>query len=393
MSLWVDRHLHKNGGSTIREVMLRNEESGHCVYYGYTQTREGWQRLVRELGHINNGSLVLPKLCVEAHASQASAEFVSRRIPDLLMLRSRFAHLAVPLRVVLTTRVREPLSYYISFYRWRVAGMQRHGNVIRLSSIKSVVQPIGTTFLDWAPPNLQSIGLLHGDVELFAGLKAGGWPGVRDLAAGRKPHPYWVRHQRFAREDYRHLLATLRHYDVVAPLDAFDEQLLLIADATGLPPLSSEEHRAVQPDPQGMQGLRLKDSDVCPDLQKCRKHIEAIAPWDVKLYRQVSAAFAERVSGLGAHFAARLAAYRAARTKDTLGVCVGSSCCCTERLPCFNITGRERMYRTPPQCVPGTRRLQQLVASDMPLGWCCTNRPPRKARPRAGRGRRARWVD
>ena len=87
--LWVDRHLHKNGGSTLREVMLRNEEKGNCVYYGYTQTREGWDRLMAELRTVNGSYAPLPRLCVEAHASQASAEFTSRRLPDLLALRSR----------------------------------------------------------------------------------------------------------------------------------------------------------------------------------------------------------------------------------------------------------------------------------------------------------------
>lgn len=404
MALWVDRHLHKNGGSTVREVMLRNEEAGNCVYYGYTQTHEGWVRLMKELGRIGvrNGSEPLPRLCVEAHASQASAEFVSRRIPDLLALRSHFARLSVPVRVVLTTRVREPLSYYISFYRWRVAGMQRHGGVIRLSSTRSVVQPLGTTFLDWAPPNLQSIGLLHGDVELFAGLKAGGWPGVRNATQGRRPHPYWVQHQRFGREDYRELLESLRHYDVVAPLEAFDEHLLLISAATGFPPLSSEEHKAVVPDPQGMHGVRLKDHDVCPDLVACRAHIARIAPWDVKLHRQVSAAFAERVGGLGVSFRRRVEQLRARRAKGDVGVCAGEpatggTCCCTERLPCFNMTGRERRLRAPPACVPGTRKVQELVASDMPLGWCCTNRrlrgaASRRERRKAEREARGRWT-
>ena len=375
----------------MREVMLRNEEAGHCVYYGYTQTREGWQRLMKELQGIlpNQNRSSLPKVCVEAHASQASAEFASRRIPDLLALRSRFAKLAVPFRVVLTTRIRDPLSYYISFYRWRVAGMQRHGNVIRLSSTRSVVQPIGTRFLDWAPPNLQSIGLLHGDVELFAGLKAGGWPGVRDAAARRRPHPYWEQHHDFGREQYRQLLASLRHYDVVAPLGAFDEQLLLIAEATGLPPLSSEEHKAVRPDPQGMQGVRLNDTWICPDVRECQAHIARIAPWDVKLFKQVTAAFRERVRSRGAPFAERLAALRDRRQRGNLGVCQGSECCCVDRMPCFNLTGRERHFYTPPPCVPGTRRFQEVVASDMPLGWCCTHRRVR-TRPRLKVKRRHR---
>ena len=58
-----------------------------------------------------------------------------------------------------------------------VAGLQRAGNAIRLSPSRSVVNPIGSSFLEWTPPNLQATGLLHGDVELFAGLKGGGFPG------------------------------------------------------------------------------------------------------------------------------------------------------------------------------------------------------------------------
>ena len=186
--IWVDRHLHKNGGSTIREVMLRNEESGHCVYYGYTQTREGWARLVRYLMHGNSSAHRLPALCIEAHASQASAEFVSHRVPHLEKLRALYAKRQLPVRVVLTTRVREPLSYYLSFYRWRVAGMQRHGNVITLSRTRAVVNPIGSSFLEWAPRNLQSIGLLHGDV--------GALPTAQSRPAATQPHcsaAHWKR--------------------------------------------------------------------------------------------------------------------------------------------------------------------------------------------------------
>ena len=428
-TLWVDRHLHKNGGSTMREVMLRNEEAGNCVYYGYTQTREGWDRLMSYMRSINSSTASLPRVCIEAHASQASAEFTSRRIPDLLRLRAIYTQWAVPIRVVLTVRVREPLSYYISFYRWRVAGLQRGGNIIRLSPKKSVYQPLGTDFLGWSPPNLQSIGLLHGDVELFAGLKAGGWPGVRN--ATRRPHPYWSAHQSFEAQHYTDLLTTLGHYDVVAPLEAFDEHLLLIAERTGIKPLQAVEHAKVVPEAQGMRGVRLKDlqvcpnmsvaspnvlvppptslglcpplltalgatCQVCPNMSACRAHVERIAPWDVKLYNHVRATFAARVEGAGGAFAPLLQRYRDARQRNALGVCdpaydapEASRCCCADRLPCFNWTGRERTYRMPPACVPGPLRVQQLVASDMPLGWCCTWRPPPpppRARRRHGRG-------
>ena len=280
-TLWVDRHLHKNGGSTMREVMLRNEEAGNCVYYGYTQTREGWDRLMSYMRSINSSTASLPRVCIEAHASQASAEFTSRRIPDLLRLRAIYTQWAVPIRVVLTVRVREPLSYYISFYRWRVAGLQRGGNIIRLSPKKSVYQPLGTDFLGWSPPNLQSIGLLHGDVELFAGLKAGGWPGVRN--ATRRPHPYWSAHQSFEAQHYTDLLTTLGHYDVVAPLEAFDEHLLLIAERTGIKPLQAVEHAKVVPEAQGMRGVRLKDLQVCPNMSVASPNVLVPPPTSLGL--------------------------------------------------------------------------------------------------------------
>ena len=41
-------------------------------------------------------------------------------------------------------------------------------------------------------------------------------------------------------------------------------------------------------------------------MAKCRRHIEEIAPWDVKLYEEVKAVFSERVKALGPAFAARL---------------------------------------------------------------------------------------
>ena len=130
-------------------------------------------------------------------------------------------------------------------------------------------------------------------------MKAGGFPGVR--GPGRRPHPYWVAHQEFGRADFRELVRVLRQYDVVAPLDAFDEALLLTSHATGLPPLQEVEHAAVVPDPQGMGGQRLSDAEICPDMAACRAHIEAIAPWDHKLYRQVVASSPHRTRGPSPH--------------------------------------------------------------------------------------------
>lgn len=372
--LWIDRHLHKNGGSTVREVMLRNEEAGRCVYYGYTQTHEGWRALMAELYSVKSSTPKLPALCIEAHASTASSDWTSHRLPAVIELRARLAALTVPARIVLTTRVREPLSYYMSFYRWRIAGMQRANNTIRLSATRTVVNPLGSGFLDWAPPNLQATGLLHGDVELFAGLKAGGFPGVRER--GRRPHQYWARHHNFGKSDFERLLRVLSSYDVVAPLEHFDAALLLVSQLSGLPPLHAEEHRVVVPGPQGVRrSAALSNADLCPDLTRCRGHVARTAPWDGKMYRHVRRAFAARLLAQPAGFAARLEALRAVRAAGG-GVCKLPRCCCSQRRPCFNTTRRERTWREPPACVPGSHSLHQLVAQDMPMGRCCTRSGP-----------------
>lgn len=150
-----------------------------------------------------------------------------------------------------------------------------------------------------------------------------------------------------------------------------------------------------------MRGLRLADGAVCPDMDACRAHIERIAPWDMRLYNHVRQAFSARISAAGEPFRLRLANFRADRASARLGVCETSAdatparrCCCADRMPCFNMTGRERRYREPAACVPGPRRVHELVASDMPLGWCCTwaawRQPQRAQRRRARESQRKR---
>lgn len=48
-AILVDRHLHKNGGSTMRTILHANERAGVCQYWGYWQTWYGWTNFTREL--------------------------------------------------------------------------------------------------------------------------------------------------------------------------------------------------------------------------------------------------------------------------------------------------------------------------------------------------------
>ena len=104
----------------------------------------------------------------------------------------------------------------------------------------------------------------------------------------------------------------------------------------------------------------------------------------------------ERAMPVVLDFAERLQRFREARSAQRLGVCdpeasapATTRCCCADRMPCFNMTRNERRFRVSPPCVPGPPVVQRLVASDMPLGWCCTWRQhiPRRRRKPFGRGR------
>mgnify|MGYP001329038768 CR=1 FL=1 len=47
--LWYDRHIEKNGGSTLRNVLKRLEEHGECAYWGYHLEKESWSPVMATL--------------------------------------------------------------------------------------------------------------------------------------------------------------------------------------------------------------------------------------------------------------------------------------------------------------------------------------------------------
>lgn len=66
----VDRHVHKNGGSTVRDLLLEHERMGHALYQGYTQMY--WNRDYRVLRRAaeeaaRRGSAPEHVLLIEAH--------------------------------------------------------------------------------------------------------------------------------------------------------------------------------------------------------------------------------------------------------------------------------------------------------------------------------------
>ena len=145
-NLLIDRHVHKNAGTSIRQVMqqLMDFDVVQVVERHGAITADEWVRLLRGL----ESALVEP--CSEALARTVVAiEAHDAAVPwDVFMLAlQRYrASKRTCCRVVLSTRTREPLDHYVSFYRWGVQPRYAAFN---------------KTFIQWAPANLQSTLLLR----------------------------------------------------------------------------------------------------------------------------------------------------------------------------------------------------------------------------------------
>ena len=129
-SIVVDRHTHKNGGSTMRDLFMRNELLDGWMYWGYglahvERVVDGLLQLL--LGSSNRsctdwaGRPAL-RLAAELHYSYMTAEVLLATFGPFSPLRQLGAHCGC--RLVLVTRLRELLDFYLSFYRWTVAWRQ-----------------------------------------------------------------------------------------------------------------------------------------------------------------------------------------------------------------------------------------------------------------------------
>lgn len=187
---------------------------------------------------------------------------------------------------------------YNSFYRWTVFPKQRK-DPVRWG------RDCGT----WAPPNLQT-ALLHN-------------PQLADAAELQSPTSS-QRNRVFAdvsEVTYRLVQQMLYGFDVVGTLEDFDATLLLISDLTGLPHLLYEQRTPKKQDKytgDELEPLKHGERGNSSASTSCTSsHVQTLAPWDVALYDEFSAAFARRVSAQGAGFHRRLASFKAARRART----------------------------------------------------------------------------
>ena len=318
----LDRHTHKNGGSTMRSIFADNDRLDGWVYWGYSLNQQApfAQRLVAALQPPRgNGSC----FASERSSLRVIAEHHYGRRPLIQTLSnlgpgSPLWHVAAGCgcRLVTVTRLRRPLDFYVSFYRWTVAWRQKR-NATRF----------GATMREWLPRNLQASLLLTPIDAAWAEHV-----GVRDDAMRWKRAHFWqfddaeawpaeYAARRRAVGSARPLGAprraqlrgALSAFSLVGLVERFDETLLLLADLAGLQRLNYVALRPRSTNPRAGQPERSAPTVCGADEAACEAAVAAAAPLDTAIYAEAAAAFDARVAALGAPFAARLAAFRAAR--------------------------------------------------------------------------------
>ena len=249
------------------------------MYWGYSLGRLA--PVFDELRHevaTGNDSL---RLAIEYHHG-----FIEFNPPVLEYIRDlRFAqlfhHRHCP--IVLMVRVRQPASFYVSYFRWAVAWRQREDG-----------SKYGSNFTDWAPPNLQSALLLRSMDHMWAenvGL------------SNKRRRVFWD----FDGASMRRLQDMLLHFDLIGTTERFDETLLLVADMTGLQHLA---YSINNPTERSDWKRQITIEDACPNLRLCRTHAAAIAPFDAELYQRAAERFDGIVADQGASFQHRLKLFR-----------------------------------------------------------------------------------
>lgn len=295
-SIIIDRHNFKTGGTTMRNVFLANQETGWCLYWGYTIRTAPWRNLLRYLEVMPPSNRTLFRACIELHFP--AGNFL-RDFDRIVSIRRTLG--ARGCSLLLTTRVREPFAHYWSFFRWSVMGRQMRALVCERARMRqnessepwpdhcSRTPPSspalewrwGRNFTDWVArtPNLQSQILLYAD-SIWC---------QEDPPREGKVLPVCANWGQFGRADAQQLYEMLDNFDLVGDTGAFEAHLGALAARSGLPILVPEPS---SPGPKywplwkakmyGVVTLR----DACPDVGECRKLVARSAPFDHELYRK-----------------------------------------------------------------------------------------------------------
>ena len=274
-TVWVDRHVHRTAGTSLRIHMmqlmemdaLQRPQTWIMGPKAWTMLLDGLARLVAPC----SPALADIRIGIEAH--EAVEPWYDLFIQKLRAYRSRRDTCC---RIVMSTRVRSPIDHYVSFFRW---GIEKR-------------YP-GRTLDWWAPDNLQSTLLLRGN----AGMN-GQWIDGRKYEGRRK----W--YESFDASDFARLTDMLeRDFDVVYPTERFEDGFELIMRALALPYSLQDGLRRLNSNRSAhiaaeygheYAGAPLAPSDrarLCSSKQSklekedlCDKVVRERAPWDAKLH-------------------------------------------------------------------------------------------------------------
>lgn len=274
-TIWLDRHVHKNGGTSVRRLAVE------LMARDMLQRSPEWSPRHSQWSSLLNGLAEIRQPCspriensifhVEAHIESAPWQ------KWIEAVRRYRAVEGTCCRVLLTTRMREPLDWYISFYQW---------------GVQPRFEKFNRTGIDWwAPSNMQSVLLLNAT----SGSK---WMDGRRNGRGgnfdRFKHSHFLLTRKMLEEDF----------DVVFPLDRMREGMQVIADELSLPRalLSSMIDRThVVPRWNGIgSGLvgnqKLANNlHICPNMSYCTELINERAPYDHALFHHVTQSFEKKL--------------------------------------------------------------------------------------------------
>ena len=260
----IDRHIHKNGGTAFRQVLALNQKLSRCTYVGMTMEEDRIHQALR------NGS----RVCVEHHNGGTKVGFWETVAAMRAMPLAAGGCTGV--RVVM--RIREPFAWYVSWYLWRPA----YNGRVRLNA---------TTL----PANLQSriiLGMYHGFVPNW------GRSGLSNC--GIKCGP-------LTSVEHKQLKHALSLVDVLAPMDCYDEMVVLLTQVVGdwfaTSFVKDNVNKYISPSRGGIGGigpdgpLDLRNaSDLCgeddPRLPRCRGLVRSLAADDEWLYQTAADRFA-----------------------------------------------------------------------------------------------------
>jgi len=305
----VDRHNHKSGGTTIRDIYAHQQAAGRCLYWGYGPALPSWEKLMELLSDPLLGSSPL-RLCLELHFR---VPYYAESVPKLAAIRDR-ALSAGTCRVVLMTRVREPLAYYLSFWRWAIMGRQltdrecrekhalgKHAGARVLPETACPDRLHGSSFVEWAAsvPNLQSRLLL--DAGAATCIEEPSRRNPPPLRLNGPKQSCAAQAANFGAEQQKELFKILDLHDIVGSVEAFDEHLLVLqkltewrtADLAYVHNTPCYHHL-----PPQFKGIALPDSHplVCPNRTQCAELIQKIAPIDGAVWRRYGLPFRAKVA-------------------------------------------------------------------------------------------------